>query len=207
MKTHTFADAFGSGISWMARALPHRISAAAGSRDSAGPTEVLLTAGEELLVKARRKRQAVTMVVFAFNDLQELRSVFGNTVVRKLVAALTRKLQLLASAKGLATRTGPSMFAVLIPGRNAEKTLAAIRSTLGHPCCIELETGGDEIVLLPEFAVQALRPGSLSIAQAYELLCLELARAHLARQRREKYLQRERESHTRSRTPASAIAR
>ncbi len=68
---------------------------------------------------------------------------------------------------------------------------------MGSPCCIELDAGDHEIVLVPDFKVQALRSDSTSLAQAYSDLRKDIAAAQHLERRRQRYLQQERESHTR----------
>ncbi len=137
------------------------------------------------------------MAVFDLSDLPELESVFGPEVAREVMAQVSSRLQELATGKGLVMRTEGTVFTVLMPGFGRDRALQAIERTMGSPCCIELDADDHEIVLVPEFKVHTLRPESGPLAQVYAELRRDIAAAQQLEQRRQRYLQLERESHTR----------
>lgn len=159
--------------------------------------DAMLAAGERMLQRARRDNQLLSIAVFDLSDLPELESVFGARLTQGVVGKIAGRLQEMATAKGLAMRTDATVFTVLMPGFGRDRALLAIQKTMGHPCCIELDAGDNEIVLVPEFKVHTLRSDSGSLGQVYSDLCRSISQAKKNEQRRRKYLQQERESHTR----------
>ncbi len=157
----------------------------------------LLAHGDELLAAGRRERRPVSMAVFDCADLLEVRSIYGSRVARKVMARVVKKLDAVAAGTGLAARTGPAEFAIVLPGIGRDKAIAAIQRVLGKPGRIEFDAGDDEIVLVPSFAVQTVEAGGESAQELYDALRGELTRIDEAEQRRQHYLQRERERHSR----------
>lgn len=151
--------------------------------------------GEEMLRQSRRDNQPLSVLVFELRDLPELECVFGSRVAKKAVAKMTAKLERMATSKGLALRTGPTIFTVLLPGVGRDSARAGIHAMLGQPCCIEFDAGDDEIVLVPEFMVQTVCDTE-SLQEVYEGLCSDIKQSPLTEQRRQKYLERQRESHS-----------
>jgi hypothetical protein len=78
-----------------------------------------------------------------------------------------------------------------------EKAIAAIQRVLGSPTRIELDAGDSEIVLVPAFLVEAAGPDISCVSQMHTELRRELARIEHREQRRQQYLTRERERHSR----------
>lgn len=155
----------------------------------------LLSHGKELLEGCRRERRELSLVVFDCSDLLEVRQIYGTGTSRKLIQRFVRSLTVLAGERGLAARTGPAQFTIALPlGR--EKALQAIHRVLGSPVRIELEAGNSEIVLVPDFMVEAV-PESGSVGKMYMALCRGLCRVQEEEQRRQSYLKRERERHSR----------
>ena len=62
---------------------------------------------------------------------------------------------------------------------------------------IELDAGDSEIVMVPAFMLEAVGPDVSSIAEMHDELRRDLVRVEHTEQRRRRYLQRERESHSR----------
>lgn len=181
----------------LARAVPPRDIAAAQRRQAGQQRAALFAAGEALLARARRDNHALSVVVFELSDLPELESVFGAAVVREVMAEVLLRLQALATNRGLAIRTGPTLFTVLIPGVGRDRAQAAIEQTMGSACCIELNAGDHEIVLIPDFKLHTVRSGSPGLAQVHQDLRRQIEEARTVEDRRRRYLQKERESHTR----------
>ena len=159
--------------------------------------QALLNAGDKMLARTRSENQPLSLAVFDLADLPELESVFGAAVARDVMTQVGFRLQGMAGSRGLVIRTGATAVAVLMPGFDRDRAHQAIQRTMGSPCCIELDAGDHEIVLVPDFKVQALRSDSTSLAQAYSDLRKDIAAAQHLERRRQRYLQQERESHTR----------
>lgn len=159
--------------------------------------QAMLAAGAQMLARARRDNQSLTIAVFDLSDLPELESLFGARVAREVLAQVTSRLQGPATGKGLVMRTAGTVFTVLMPGFGRDRALQAIENSMGSPCRIELDADDHEIVLVPEFKVHTLRPDSGPLAQVYADLRRDIAAAQQLERRRQRYLQRERESHTR----------
>jgi diguanylate cyclase (GGDEF)-like protein len=153
--------------------------------------------GAELLAACRRENRPLSVAVFDCADLLEVRTIYGSRITRKLMARITRKLIRLCADQGLAARTGPAEFTVVLPGMSREKALAAIGRVLGTPMRIELDAGDSEIVLVPSFLVECAGPDVSRVDDIYEELRRELTQIDQQEQRRQHYLQRERERHSR----------
>lgn len=153
--------------------------------------------GGELLVACRRDNRPLCVAVFDCSDLLEVRDIYGSRTARKLMACIAHKLTSLTMDQGLAARTGPAEFTVVLPGMGREKALAAIARILGAPLRIELDAGDSEIVLVPNFLVESAGADTESVEELYEELRCDLARMEHDEQRRQHYLQRERERHSR----------
>jgi GGDEF domain-containing protein len=177
---------------------PHRTRPAAPERKSWSQHErALLTAGDKMLARTRSEKQPLTLAVFDLSDLPELESVFGADTARDVMTQVGFRLQAMAGSRGLVIRTDATTVTVLMPGFDRERARQAIQRTMGSPCCIELDTGDHEIVLVPDFKVQTLGTDSASLAQVYTDMRKDIAAAQHLERRRQRYLQRERESHTR----------
>jgi GGDEF domain-containing protein len=153
--------------------------------------------GDPLLAACRRDKRPLSVAVFDCADLLEVREIYGSRIARKLTMRIVRKLNRLSADHGLAARTGPAEFTVVLPGMSRDKALAAIARVMGSPMRIELDAGDSEIVLVPGFLVQEAEPGTSCVSQMHEALRSELALIGHKEQRRQRYLQRERERHSR----------
>lgn len=153
--------------------------------------------GGELLAACRRENRPLSVAVFDCADLLEVRTIYGSRITRKLTERIARKLMRLCADHGLAARTGPAEFTVVLPGMNREKALAAIGRVMGTPMRIELDAGDSEIVLVPGFLVECAGPDTEFVDDLHQELRRELAKIGEREQRRQHYLQRERERHSR----------
>jgi GGDEF domain-containing protein len=77
--------------------------------------QAMLRGVEEMLPRSRREKQHLTVIVFDLSDLPELELVFGAQVAEKVVTDISRKFERLATRRGLAVRTAPTVFTVLLP--------------------------------------------------------------------------------------------
>lgn len=166
----------------------------------------LLAHGKVLLESCRRERRELTLAVFDCSDLLEARKVYGSRTSRKLIDSIIRKLKLLAGDRGLAARTGPTQFAVAMPmGR--DKAVQLIERVLGNPARIELDGGKSEIVLVPNVMVETVAENA-SVERLFAALCRGLSRLEEEEQKRQRYLQRERERHSKPmplRAPSAGV--
>ncbi|RYG12218.1 MAG: diguanylate cyclase [Burkholderiales bacterium] len=157
----------------------------------------LLTRGGVLLNDARRSGKALGLVVLAFNDLPEVRAIYGAHVAGMLRKQIVKKLKAVAGPQGLVARTGRTQFAVLLPGQSRERALKAAHRVLGLPARVELDSNGEEIVLVPELIAENIAPGDESIDCLHSEMLRELQQQRADEARRCHYLQRERERHSR----------
>jgi GGDEF domain-containing protein len=156
----------------------------------------LVVHGNALLAKARREGRALAMAVFDCADLLEVRSIYGSPTARKLMKVLVGKLYAVAGGRGLVARTGSAQFVVLVPAAGRDKALAAIHKALGSPMRIEFDAGDEEIVLVPEVAVDMVKPEVRGIETVLDVLRGSLHEAWACEERRRVYLRRERERHS-----------
>lgn len=169
-----------------------RIDASTSLLNKAG----LAAHGNELLAACRRERRPLSVAVFDCSDLLEVRSIYGSRISRKLMTRMAGKFNALAGDRGIAARTGPAQFTIVLPGLGRDKALQAIHRVLGSPTRIEYDAGDSEIVLVPEYAVDAVDDAA-SVQSLYRELCQSLAESQEREQQRRRYLQRERERHSR----------
>ncbi|HEY0822999.1 MAG TPA: hypothetical protein VGD76_04365, partial [Ramlibacter sp.] len=99
---------------------------------------------------------------------------------------------------GVALRTGPTCWAVLLPLQDGDGALAAVKEALGTGMAVEGDAADDEVLLVPRMAVRTLRDDTIPMRTAYRDLREQISRAHAHELRREEYLRRERESHSRA---------
>lgn len=153
--------------------------------------------GDALAVRAAAGAKPSTLVMFEQLDLPELHAVFGARAGRRLAASFERKLTALAGEKGTALRTGPTCWAVLLPSHDADGALAAVREALGTGMAVEAEAADDELLLVPRVAMRTFHDDATPMRTVYQELRERIVRVHAQELRREEYLRRERESHTR----------
>ena len=159
--------------------------------------------GNEMLAASRRDKRPLSVAVFNCADLLEVRDIYGSKIARELMNRIVEKLSNVSAGNGLAARTGPAEFSVVLPGMGRDKAIAAIHRVLGNPMRIEMDAGDSEIVLVPEFLVEAAGPDVASVETLQQELHDELVRIDAAQQRRQHHMQRERERHSR---PMPAVA-
>lgn len=164
--------------------------------------------GDEFLQRCRQDRIAVTVLVLELHDLPELECVFGVQAARSAIDHAMARLQRIAGTQGKVLRTDPTLFTLLLPDTDREDTLDLLHGAFGESCSLELEAGGEDLVLVPEFALRILSTETLSLVDVHHGLRCEIQQARAREQRRQDYLQRERESHSRPMPlPARATAR
>lgn len=184
-------------VGWLGLVRSGHKAAPAQRRSPVQQTHLMLQAGEQMLARSHTDKQPLSIAVFDLNDLPELETVFGPQVAREVMAQVVLKLQGMAGTRGVVIRTDATVFTVLMPGFGRDRAHQAIERTMGSPCCIELDAGDHEIVLVPDFKVHTMRPDSGPLGDVYARLRRDIASGQHLEQRRQRYLQLERESHTR----------
>ncbi|HEY0884675.1 MAG TPA: hypothetical protein VGE20_05310 [Ramlibacter sp.] len=156
--------------------------------------------GDEFLQRWRRDRVTVTVLLFELHDLAELECVFGPGAAREAIEQATARLERIAGKQGSVLRTGPALFTVLLPDTGKEDALDLLRGAFGQSCSLELEADGEDLVLVPEFALRILSTAAVPLLDVHHGLCREIQQGRAREQQRQEYLQRERESHSRPMT-------
>jgi len=155
----------------------------------------LLSRGERLLGASHSGDGA--LVLFDFSDLLELRGIYGSKASAAALALLVGRLERLAGRGGLAARTGPAQFGVLLPETSRQDAVDATHHVFGKPCRLELELGREEIVLVPDVVVDICDDEPGALGQLYTQLSVNLGRHRDHEERRRHKLRRERERHSR----------
>jgi diguanylate cyclase (GGDEF)-like protein len=157
----------------------------------------LCRAGEVLLRQARQQGRPASLIIVDFSDLEEVRSIYGREISGKVYARVVAKMKAIAGARGLTARTGKGQFSILVPGAGREQAQATVQRVLGKPSRVEFEAGHSEIVLVPDLLCEVAAPGVETVDELYCEVARSLAEARALEQRRQHYLQRERERHSR----------
>jgi GGDEF domain-containing protein len=142
---------------------------------------LLHAGGEELLQAARALGRTPALAVMQVDDLPELELVFGRRGVDRVIEAVMSGLTRAAAGHGLVVRTASDTFALVMPGGGAGAAIAALQARFGKPCTIEIGSGRDEILVVPDVMVHPLGPQA-SVAQVYADLCRYLMKARKHRQ-------------------------
>ena len=157
----------------------------------------LAHAGHPVLVQSRRDMKPFSLVVLDFADLLEVRSIYGRATCRRVEARVVQKVKAIAGARGLAARTGKTEFTVLLPAAGRERAEAIVQRQLGKPSRIEFDAGDSEIVLVPDILCETAAPELESVDELYREVAVNMSALRAREQRRQVYLQRERERHSR----------
>ncbi|MDQ6881381.1 MAG: hypothetical protein M3150_04725 [Pseudomonadota bacterium] len=153
--------------------------------------------GHELLQRARAQSKSLTVAVFDFSDLPELKAAFEGEAAMDLGPTIARQLKHLAPRKGVVVRRGPTTFMVLLPNFDAVRTRAAISRVFSRACCVAFPVGKHEMLLVPDFMVQTVHRDTPSVEDVYRMLCTDLIRGQRHEERRQLFTKLERESRTR----------
>lgn len=168
---------------------PARVDASTGLFSKAG----LVAFGDDLLEGRRPSGRPIAMVVFDCTDLAEVGGVYGARVARAMRRKLIASLSAVAGPRGLVGRTGPTQFAVVLPGVDQEHALRRVQQVLGTPACIEYDSRGSEIVLVPDLAIESTSAKLANCSTLYELLDGRLARVRDFEARRQRRMRRSRQ--------------
>lgn len=170
---------------------------AAGSR-LLSDKSALFALGDQRLRETRRAGRPLSLAVFEFSDLKEVRGIYGSRVKRAVMTQVVARMAAAAGSRGVVARTAPTEFTLLLPGADRHRARQAICRAMGDPVRIEFESDDHEIVLVPELQLECAGAEIESIEELYLELCLDLKEASRVKRDREQYLTRERESHSRS---------
>jgi GGDEF domain-containing protein len=162
--------------------------------------------GDTMIAEAAARGEAVTVLMFEQGDLAELHAIFGSPAARALASAFGARLRRLVGAQGVAVRCEGSTWVALLPGHDTERALAAVHRALGRGLATEVEVNGEEIVLVPRMAIHTVAAEVASMLHIYREMRGKIDRAHALELRRQDYLRRERESHSRPAPLAPATA-
>lgn len=162
-----------------------------------GNRQALVHVGASVLQAARREGRQMTAVLFDFADLLEVRDIYGRQVSQRVLMRVVNKMQAIAGPRGMAFRTGKAQFTVLLPGANRDKAQAAVQRVLGTPCRVEFDAGDSEIVLVPDVLAELAAPDVETIDELYREIARTLAEQREYERRRQHWLTRERERHSR----------
>lgn len=157
----------------------------------------LSEAGEAMLRQARAEGRGVCLVVIDFEDLMEVRAIYGEAISRKLLARVVRKMHAIAAGRGLAARTGRAQFSILLSGCSRERAQAVVQRVLGRPSRVEFDAGDSEIVLVPDIGLEMAAADVETVDELFHEVAHNIAEARALELRRQHYLQRERERHSR----------
>lgn len=157
----------------------------------------LMAYGDKLLSECEAHQREISVAVFDFADLIEVRSIYGTRFARDLTGVIVQKLLAIAGERGLASRTGLAEFTVVMPELGRDKALAAIRRVLGYPTRIEFEADDNEIVLVPGFALETSGPDIESVEDLYREARMSIDDFQRSESSRIAHLQRSRERHSR----------
>jgi GGDEF domain-containing protein len=159
-------------------------------------------AGERMVSAARQRQQAVSLLLMRAPCLPELQTVFGREAAKAAVHAVMQALSDVAGRRGLAARTLPDTFALVMPQCIGAELVMALRRRLGQACCVELDFNQEEVLLVPDVQSSTIAVGD-SFAKTYAVMFRAMmSHRHLEELRRD-YVRRQREAHTRNkRVPA-----
>lgn len=155
-----------------------------------------IAAGEPLVA-----RRSGVLVLFGFEDLPELRKLYGPEVHARAVRHVASTLRRLAAPRGaLVARTGPGQFALVWPAADRDLALGLLRSELGLPCRFELDADDGEVVLVPDVMAEDCRAAEGELARVQQLVQERMLTHQRQRRLRDEHLRRERERYSKPAT-------
>lgn len=157
--------------------------------------DAFLAMGERMLRSARQHHVPLSLLVVQVPELPELEILFGRAAAKAAVHAVMKALSSVAGHAGLAVRTLPDTFAVVMPRCTGAVLQMALRNRLGRACSVELDFDGEEIVLVPDFQARTVDAGN-TIEKTYSGVCRAIESRRYLEQLRRDHLRREREAHS-----------
>lgn len=158
--------------------------------------------GQDMLSTCSRDGKPLSMVLLDCADLQEIRTIYGASTGVAVMGEVIRRLQMVAGERGLVVRATATEFVLVLPRTGCEKSLEAVWRAFGKPARVECELDGDEIVMVPELLAQEVCQEFDTIAMAYTAMHDRMTAHREEVARRQRYLTRERERHSR---PAALV--
>ena len=116
----------------------------------------LLRHGEPLVAACLRDRKPVSLAVFDCAGLRQVHEVHGRRLGRQAIATMVRTLVRIAGEQGLAARTGPTEFTLVLPGSGRDRFLRVLEKELGSPPVFTLPAGPATASITPSFLVRAI---------------------------------------------------
>ncbi|HMA08916.1 MAG TPA: diguanylate cyclase, partial [Ramlibacter sp.] len=138
LKGQVLALGHGAVSFWMQ--LRFRLSGGGGRR-LLSDKSAFFALGDQRVGEARRLGRAISLALFEFSDLKEVRSIYGSRVKRQLMAQLAATMATAAGSRGVVARTAANEFALLLPGADRHKAAQIISRAMGNPVRIEIESG------------------------------------------------------------------
>ena len=139
--------------------------------------QAVIAAGDRMLEACRARRHPLSVAVVELSDLPEVHALFGATLAEQVARRVGVRLQAVAAGRGLAERTSPTQFSVLLPGMEPAAARRALHAAFGDAGAIDYECGRDELVLLPDFHVAEV-PDGAGVLDIYAHVCACLTRRH-----------------------------
>lgn len=153
--------------------------------------------GDTMIADAQATGRPLTVLVFEQADLPELHALFGSEAARTVTAKFNQKLQALAGPRGLAIRSDATTWTVLLPGVDNAQAVDAVERVLGRSLAVDLESEGEEILLVPTMEVRTVSREAAPMHRIYQEMRGRIEGTLGRQRRREEFLRRERERHTR----------
>lgn len=157
--------------------------------------DVLRASGDRLLAACRRRRIALSIIVFDFSDLLEVRRLYGRRVSAALFRVILAKLAEVAGRDGLVACTSPALVTVVVPLSTAQ-ALQAVHRALGKPAHVELDSQAGEVVVVPNLEADCVKEGE-TFQCRQEAVVRALAARNADEQGWLRHIRRARERHSR----------
>lgn len=171
--------------------------------------DVLRAGGDRMLAACRRRGIELSIVVFDFSDLLEVRRLYGRRVSAALFRVILARLAEVAGREGLVACTSPALLTVVVP-LSAAQALQAVHRALGKPAHVELDSRIGEVVVVPNLEADSVKGGE-SFQSRHEAIVRALAARNADEQGWLRHIRRARERHSRpgileSRTQQGAVS-
>ena len=153
--------------------------------------------GDTMIADAQAAGHPLTVLVFEQADLPELHALFGSEAARTVTAKFNQKLQALAGARGLAIRSDATTWTVLLPGLDNAQAVDAVERVFGRSLAVDVECEGEEILLVPTMEVRTVSREAAPMHRIYQEMRGRIEGTLGRQRRREEFLRRERERHSR----------
>lgn len=157
--------------------------------------DVLRVGGDRMLAACRLRGLELSLVIFDFSDLLEVRRLYGRRVSAALFRLILAKLAQVAGREGLVACTSPALFTVAVPLCAAD-ALQAVHRALGKTAHVELDSPVAEVLVVPNYVADSVRQGE-SLQCRHAAIVSALAASNANEQGRLRHIRRARERHSR----------